>query len=201
MTKFRTHIATAVAAVVALVAVYPASAGVTVTIEEIGNDVYMSGGGTLDASSWTPIGPGILFVGRILPNQGVSLGPGGDDFNSDWFIEPTNFQGPDSIGPGLEMVVADFGSGDPLALVWDLDGGSFLVAPLDYTFGDPIEGDATFLNQSFASIGLTPGEYTWTWDTADGNGDFFTIIVVPAPGAFALIGLAAIAARSRRRDA
>jgi len=59
----------------------------------------------------------------------------------------------------------------------------------------------TFNNATFASLGLTPGTYTWTWGTGLLNQNFTLIIGragVPDGGSsvsllgFALLGLAAL---------
>jgi hypothetical protein len=160
-----------------MAAAMPCAADVTVTIEEVGDDVYMSGNGTLDVSLWELSGMGALGGGFIWPHGGVLLGPGGDEDNSESYEFPVNLQGPDAIGEGMVDVYGDSGGGDDFGFVW---GVQALFVPLGYEAGDHIEGDATFANQSLESIGLTEGSYTWTWDTADGAGDSFTIIVGPA---------------------
>ena len=72
--------------------------------------------------------------------------------------------------------------------------------PEDYTSGDPLTNSMTFNNATFASLGVTPGTYTWTWGT--GANQNFTLIIprgtVPDGGStvsllgFGLLGLAAV---------
>jgi uncharacterized membrane protein len=48
--------------------------------------------------------------------------------------------------------------------------------------GTNISGTATYLNESFSSLGLTPGTYTWTWGTGNNQGVFnLQIGVQPTP--------------------
>ena len=157
-------------------------ADVTLTIEEVGSDVVMSGGGTLDTSMWTYFGAGYPPGGLITPVLEVHVGPGEDDVpTSDAYAFPANFQGPTMIGEGRAGVLADIGTGHELGLAWFIrDFTAVLFVPLGYVPGEEIDGDATFLNHSFESIGLAEGSYTWTWDTADGAGDSFTVHVGPA---------------------
>ena len=73
--------------------------------------------------------------------------------------------------------------------------------PLLYTSGDPLTNSMTFDNATFASLGVTPGTYEWTWGTGLPNQNFTLIIGgagVPDGGSTvsllgcALLGLAAL---------
>ena len=44
-----------------------------------------------------------------------------------------------------------------------LVSGGFLVVPLGYVSGAPLLDTSTYNNSTFASLGITPGTYTWTW--------------------------------------
>ena len=163
------------AAILCIAACPPCAADVTVTIEEVGDDVVISGGGTLDISLWSFDGesfgiPSIFPISMFLGP--TPLAP------IDVYFQPENFQGPASIPAG--SFFADLGAGDPIALLWD-PGNLAVGVPSGYISGGPIDGtETTFLDDSLASLGLVEGEYTWTWDTADGAGDSFTVVVVPA---------------------
>jgi hypothetical protein len=90
-------------------------------------------------------------------------------------------------------------SGDFFALEEGIN--AFLALPQGYTSGDPLTNSMTFDNATFASLGLTPGTYTWTWGTELRNQNFTLIIEgvgVPDGGTTvsllgcALLGLAAL---------
>ena len=172
-----------------------AFAGVTITAEEVGGDVVFSGGGTLDTSQWTFFGTGPTEP-FVDPEFAMVVGAAG---NIDAYTEGLGFSGPPNIGPGTTLFFADSGDGDLFALDWFLDGGA-LGVPTGYLSGDPLgPSTATYIGHTFASLGVKEGVYTWTWDTADGQGDFFTINIIPAPGAFSLLGVAGVVCRRRRR--
>jgi VPDSG-CTERM motif len=72
--------------------------------------------------------------------------------------------------------------------------------PTGYVSGAALSDDMTFNNATFASLGVTPGTYVWTW--GDGANQRFTLIIggvgVPDGGwtvsllGFGLLGLAAM---------
>ncbi len=173
-----------------------AHAGVAVGVEQVGADVVVSGSGVLDLSSWTYLNT----VGQppgIHPGMAIQIGTGAQ--STDLYYQPSGFTGPSSIGPGLGVGFADSGVGAPLGLFWGLPSPAISV-PLGYASGDPILGaSAVFGGQTLVSLGLAEGSYTWSWATSDGQGDFFTINVLPAPGGVCTIGMIAVFGLRRRR--
>ena len=79
--------------------------------------------------------------------------------------------------------------------------------PQGYLTGNPLSATFTFNNATFASLGITPGIYTWTWGTG-AHADSFTLfagVPVPIPdteSSLSLLlmatGLVLSAARKRR---
>ena len=188
--------ATLLIAVLGVAIASPAGAGVTIIVQEVGDDVVFSGGGTLDISLWA-FSHDITVGPQIDPHFVIMAETAGSDF--DVYEDPVNFAGPSEFPTNEVTTFADSGVGDGFGIQLD----PLLVGvPHGYTSGDPLAGTITFNNHTFASLGLVEGEYTWTWDTADGRGDFFTVVVIPAPGAIALLGVAGLAglvSRRRRR--
>ena len=92
------------------------------------------------------------------------------------------------------MFFADTGTGDFVGIVGWL---GFLSVPLGYVSGAPLSDSMTFNNQTFASLGVTPGTYVWTW--GGGPNQNFTLVIeaagVPDGGStvsllgFSLLGL------------
>jgi hypothetical protein len=80
-----------------------------------------------------------------------------------------------------------------------------LGVPLGYSSGNSLSDTSIYVNQTFASLGVTPGTYAWTW----GPGPFrnFTLQIglaaaaVPEPSSILLLALPLgmlLAARHRR---
>ncbi len=73
-----------------------------------------------------------------------------------------------------------------------------------YTSGAALSGQSTFASQTFSSLGLTTGSYTWTWGSGANTGSaVLTIGAVPEPSTYALAAIATgvMAAIARRRKA
>src|SRR5262245_18258247 len=77
----------------------------------------------------------------------------------------------------------------------------FLVLPVGYMSGGALSSSSTWNSATFASLGVTPGTYVWTWGTGLPNQNFTLIIGgagVPDGGStvslfgFGLLGLAAL---------
>jgi hypothetical protein len=182
--------------VLALGAVAPLTlAGVVVTAEETGGDVVFAGGGSLDLSAWEPWDIGVSESVFLRPDIGASFGATPASFIFYW--DAPGFSGPETIGPGTEKIYADSGTGDLFYFSW---GGRTSAVPYGYESGDML-GDSTavYEGHTFESLGVTPGTYTWTWDTAAGGTDFFTINIVPEPSMLALAMLYAAGVAGLRR--
>jgi hypothetical protein len=158
-----------------------AQAGYVATLHQVGADVVATGSGPIDLTGLTP---GLTFndspvidafageikVGAIQPIRQYHGITG-----------PTNF----GSGGGLQ---ANSGSGD---LVGIAESVGLLFVSRDYVSGDPLSGHATWLNQTFTSLGVTPGTYEWTWGT--GPDQNFTLVIpaaVPEPASAMLLGTA-----------
>lgn len=164
----------------------PARASVLVTASEVGGDVVFQGGGTLDLTGLNFLGLGTtlsilepsianLIIGQLPPSTVDNYG----------FLT-----GPDSFGAG-GFALPSSGSGDTFGILGPF---GLLRVPGGYTSGDPLTGSSTFAGQTFASLGLTPGTYVSTLQSAD----TFTIQIgpsaVPEPSSLILIssGLAVL---------
>ena len=115
-----------------------------------------------------------------------------------------SMSGPTSFGSG-GLGIASSGSGG-FVLIGDLGE---LLLPSGYVSGTALSGSMTYSGQTLASLGVTPGTYTWTWGSG-ADADFVELQVlggtqaVPEPSALALLaaGAAGLAwARRRRRAA
>jgi hypothetical protein len=87
------------------------------------------------------------------------------------------FVGPTNIGLG-GVSGASSTSGDLMNFAPYLD--DFFRLSGSYLSGTPLSETSSYLGQSFASLGLTPGDYVWTWGSGD-HADTFTIDVIASP--------------------
>jgi hypothetical protein len=86
--------------------------------------------------------------------------------------------GPTSFGSG-SLFFANIGSGDPVGI-----NGSqgVLLVPLNYQSGAPLSNSMAFNNATFASLGVTPGLYVWTWGAGFNQNFTLQIGSVGVPG-------------------
>jgi hypothetical protein len=165
----------------------PAQAGYIVTLVQEGSDVVASGSGTIDLAGLSPNCPTSCTTNAgILPGVGaISTGPV-NAVPSQFY---TGFAGPTSFGTGDFSTLPSSGSGDIVAI-----DGTFeiLSVALDYVSGSALSDTSTYGNQTFSSLGVTPGTYTWTWGSG-ATADSFTLEIeaaaVPEPSSL-LLGVA-----------
>ena len=183
----------------------PAQAGYVVTLQEVGSDVIAIGSGPIDLTGLSFSSPS-FFPATLNPQIGLIVT--GMSGLVDLYIEVT---GPASFGPGNPDrfgTGANSSSGDIVGIGGRPGGGApspFLIVPPGYVSGNPLSDTATYLNQSFAIIGVTPGIYEWAWGT--GVNQNFTLIIgaaaIPEPASAALLGTALaglLLVRARRRS-
>jgi hypothetical protein len=173
-------------------------ASYVVNLTESGGNVVATGSGTINTAGLNYAGPGYWTPMISGAQDFIVLGAGGsiDDYNN-------ILTGPSSFGSGTNFG-ADDGGGD---LVGYFTGGSLFV-PLNYVSGTSLDSNATWTGQTFASLGLTPGSYVWTWGSG-ANADSFTLNIgaqtVPEPASLFLLGMGSLAifgyARQRRHAA
>jgi VPDSG-CTERM motif len=143
-----------------------------VTLEEVGPNVVATGSGVLDFfhlnfNSFVPaqaqIDPsgGTILVG-IDPN-----GPLEDLYTG-------SITGPTSFGSG-GLTNPSSGSGFLVGINGALDQ---IFLPEGVLNTQPLPGTSTYNGATFASLGVTPGTYVWTWGT--GANENFTLQIGPA---------------------
>jgi hypothetical protein len=86
------------------------------------------------------------------------------------------FSGPATFGPGSSFFAASSSSGQGVGV---FPAWPYIHLPAGYVSGGQISGSSTFANRTLASLGLTPGTYTYTWGSG-GNADSLTIKVLTA---------------------
>ncbi|WP_270936270.1 VPLPA-CTERM sorting domain-containing protein [Falsiroseomonas oryzae] len=152
------------------VAAKPADAAFTFTVLEQGANVVATGSGSLNIYALTRKFDNVDGSGGVKGDIGF-IGVGGGSLDVyEGLNGPTSFGPP---GPGFlastttNVVVAIFADSRD---VW---------VPGDYISGAPLSASMTFANHSFATLGLTPGTYVWTWGEGE-RADSFTVQIGPA---------------------
>ena len=175
-----------------------ARAGVVVDVVQGLDHVTMFGSGTFNLAGWTETDSIYSLAG--IDHDSATVGPiasGTDDFRS--FTFAPNITVPGNLPPAIDYNFASEGNGDRFGFITYVDGFHYLFTPPDYASGEPLFGSATFDNTTIAEMGLTPGEYTWTWSTPAAGSDFFTVRVVPEPASLSLLAVAGLCLLRRRR--
>jgi hypothetical protein len=89
-------------------------------------------------------------------------------------------------------MLATTGTGDIVGI-----GGVQLLVPSGYVSGTALSSSATWNSATFASLGVTPGTYFWTWGTGlnQNQNQSFTLQLGPTvvPDAGSTIGLLILA--------
>ena len=131
------------------------------TLLEVGGDVVLSGAGTMNTTS---LGLTQLFyrTSGVVPQAsqfGCGLeGPG--PFNSVIFTGGT-ITSPSNFGTG-GVTNGNLGTGDFFGIGF-ANSDKRLFVPSGYTSGSFISGTTTFNSTTLATLGATPGTYTWSW--------------------------------------
>ncbi len=107
-------------------------------------------------------------------------------FGSDLFTQP-------SVGSGSRFGIA--------AEAFTGQTAPALVVPSGYVSGTSLSASNTFTGKTFASLGINPGSYVWSWGSG-ATADSLTLNIVPEPAGLAYL-LAALAglATMRRGEA
>jgi len=182
-------------AVTSLFSVQPVQA-FTITMEQVGSNVVANGSGAINLTGLTFDGSGSGGAADVFASSGgISIGATVDTTLYNGFTGPTSF------GSG-GVHLANTSSGDFVSI---FASGAFffqdIFLPTTYVSNAALSDSMTFNNATFASLGVIPGTYKWTWGTGLPNQNFTLIIGragVPDGGstvsllAFAFLGLAAL---------
>lgn len=146
--------------------------GFTVTLVESGSNVVMTASGSLNINDLT-----------LVASATGPFGGGGIGVNSATWLITSGGQSADQY-TGFSSTPSNFGSGgggpassvtgDIIGVVYNGAPPYILTVPVGYTTGTQITSSQTFVSQSFASMGLVEGTYTYTWGSG-ANADSITV--------------------------
>jgi hypothetical protein len=173
-------------------------------MDQVGANVVITGNGSFDTmglSVTSPLGPPGPSA-FMRPNGNVLFLGGNTTNNAFTGLTPSNA----TFGPGF-MHSASSASGAVLGIAFAHAEGNSLYLPNWYVSGTSVSDITTYLGATFASLGVIPGTYNWTWGTG-ANADRFTLEIgvpvgVPEPASLALlaVGLAGLGIALRLRRA
>ena len=156
-----------------------AQAGYVVTLQQVGSNVVANGSGPLDLTGLTFDFPTFESAG-IRPNGAVIVT--GSSGTGNFF---TGFTGPTSFGSG-STTAASSSSGNIVGIAGTLGD---LIVPQIYTSGDPLSDSAIYNGATFATLGVTPGTYVWTWGTGVNQNFTLQIETPTVPDSGSTLGL------------
>lgn len=146
-----------------------------VTMDEVAGNVVVNGSGSIDTADLSFYSQLNNAGSSIAPTYGyLAMGPYGTAFSFDGY---NGLSGPTSFGSGAPRS-SDGGAGDTVSIYAGSTAGELIGVPLGYVSGTALSDTQTFDGVTFATLGVTPGTYTWTWD---GGADNFTLEIGPTP--------------------
>lgn len=175
----------------AMLAMAPAAqASFVVNFIETGPNVVATGSGSINTTALTAFG--ISATSAVIfdsPSTEIT-GPITAEAMPYWvgFTGPT---GSHAFTTGFGFAVANPGSGAHVGIemspVPGLIPDGIVLSP-NYVSGAPLTSSATWATATFASLGLIPGSYTWSWGSgADADHYTLNIGAVPMPEPSSLV--------------
>ena len=175
--KMKVILLLAIATASLLILSQPAQAGYMVTLQQVGSNVVATGSGAIDLT-------GLSFLGLSSTTASIQPNAGFISVVSGSVNEYNGFSGPSSFGPGFGGN-ASSSSGDAVFIFATTELG----VPSGYVSNSLLSDSSTYNGATFATLGVTPGIYEWTWGTGL-NQNFTLDALAPAvPDSGSTLGL------------
>jgi len=166
-------------------------AAVTVSFNQVGNDVVATWSGSFDAGTWFEDFISVSFS-TASPSSMMGLEGSAVESYSD---------GSDTLLLGFGGTITSYvGSAGWYDGYFNMAGSDNNLAPVSTVYDfDVINVSQTFGNQTLADIGATSFNNTLAWTSSAGGTNTISYTTVPELSSTALIGLGALALAVRRR--
>lgn len=151
----------------------------TITIDQVGSDVVVTGSGSINEDGLTQEGTAGSQGGVNSRSGYLSIGSA-DSVGVNFFTGATSAI--ITTGSGSFTPVTS-GSGTLFTMIASL---GYIYLPVDYVSGDTINDTSTYADTTIAALGLVPGQYTLTWS----SGSVLVTIegsAVPEPSTVAML--------------
>ena len=156
-------------ALIALSAVSPTYAELTINGKEIGNDVIFTYDGSINTTGLSQVGSGMIDT-EFEPVDDEFAAGGNSDI---WEIPDLVIDG--AMGTGGD--VSGVAVGDVIGILTSIN--DLLWLPTGYSSGGEISGTITFSNHSFSTMGITEENVvTYSWGTGP-SAETITFSTVP----------------------
>ena len=172
-----------------------AHAEFTLTLSQVGGNVVVNGTGTINTTALTTAS--YSYTSAQITSSHAILFAGPTNFVACSVDVGGGLSGPTSFGSGSGVASSGTGS---LVGIDGFDGAIWV--PQGYTSGTLLTDSTTFAG-TFASIGFTPGTYSYTWGTGASADSLTVTSVVPEPSTWVGlgVGVAGLGLTLRRRAA
>jgi len=178
----------------ALITVITSQASMTISIEEVGNDVTFTCTGTANITGMTRDSSNSnLYYAQVIPSTGniFNWNPGHNMYllNGELSAYGTDSDHHESAGTTPGAISGFLLEGDTFGLSFQSNSNDKFHVPQNYVSGTQIDGKLTMLDTSFAALGITQGfSYSQTFNSGE-NLDSVTLEAIPEPSVIALLGI------------
>jgi len=159
------------------------TADFTVRVSQVGPDVVWSGSGSFDLSALSLASSGTIQSGFQALGGIWAIGPSAS-IQRYGGVSLTGYS--TTFGNNL-IVPTPISSGSTFGVLSGGVSGRLIIVPSGYTSNTFISGTATYTGATIASMGLTPGTYTWAWGSGATSSSILMTIegssVTPTPTA------------------
>lgn len=168
----------------------------TVNFTEQGGNVVANGTGSFDLTGLTLQSSGGSSSVGINPSAAVLAVGDNFGFTDDLYVNNASF-GPGLTGSGGYGSGGNAAPSSGIAPDFLFTAGNSLALPHGYVSDTPVTDSSTYSGATFASLGMTPGTYAWTWD--GGANSLVLNVQVPEPASFTLLGAGIVGLLAVRR--